>query len=223
MHVRFAVILHRSCLVALAALLLAAPATRAADAADPVFTEFTGGVAPGFSANTKPDGIGRGPDGNVWMAAWGGAGRIAKVTPAGVVTEFTGGVTSGLSANRGPMDVVAGPDGDMWVTQFSNPGGIVRITPAGQVTEFPLPLNRNPAGITVGPDGELWFVEQANPGRVAKITTAGEVSTVATGGTNFSANGFPREIALGPGRQHVVHPARKPGADRTDHAGRCGH
>src|SRR4051812_28633457 len=63
-HVRFAVIFHRSCLAAVAGLLIAAPA---ALAADPVFTEFTGGLAPGFSANTKPDGIGPGPDGNVWM------------------------------------------------------------------------------------------------------------------------------------------------------------
>src|SRR4051812_39437993 len=54
MHVRFAVIFHRSCLAAVAGLLVAAPA---ALAADPVFTEFTGGLAPGFSANTKPDGI----------------------------------------------------------------------------------------------------------------------------------------------------------------------
>src|SRR5689334_10914179 len=114
MHVRIAVILHRSCLAVVVGLLIAVPT---ALAADPVFTEFTGGMAPGFSANTGPDGIGRGPDGNLWVAAWRGAGRISKVTPAGAVTEFTGGVTPNLSANRGPLDVVAGPDGNLWVTQ----------------------------------------------------------------------------------------------------------
>ena len=80
MRVRLAVMFHRSCLVALAGLLIAAPASLAAD---PVFTEFTGGVAPGFSANTKPDGIGRGPDGNVWMTAVGRSRTDREGHPGG--------------------------------------------------------------------------------------------------------------------------------------------
>jgi streptogramin lyase len=181
---------------------LFAPVGRAADFSHPVFTELTGGLTSGFSAGGGPAGLALGPDGNVWMGEAQGPGRIAKVTPAGVVTEYTGGVTPNLSAGRAPANLVAGPDGNVWVTEFGDPGGIVRITPSGAVTEYPSGVtpNGNPTGITLGPDGELWFVEFANPGRISKITTAGTVSNVATGGVmpSFSANAQPRGIALGP-------------------------
>ena len=52
------------------------------------------------SRPTRPGGLGLGPDGNLWMGETRGAGRIAKVTPAGAVTEFTGGVTPGLTAGQ---------------------------------------------------------------------------------------------------------------------------
>ena len=50
-----------------------------------------------------------------------GAGRIAKVTPAGVVTEFTGGVTPGFSASGFPTGS-RGPDGNVWFTEFAGGG-----------------------------------------------------------------------------------------------------
>ena len=186
------------CRLALAGLLVAVPGARAAD---PVFTEFIGGVTPGLSADGGPAGIALGPDGNVWMAETQGPGRITKVTPAGVVTEFTGGVTPNLTAGQQPANVSAGPDGNVWVTQFST-GGIVRITPAGAVTEYPRAVtgNNNPVGITAGPDGNLWFVDFAHPGRIVKMTTAGAMQTMASGGdsSGLSANRFPRGITLGP-------------------------
>jgi streptogramin lyase len=172
-----------------------------------IFTEFTGGVAPGFSANGGPSGAALGPDGNVWFAAQANPGRIAKVTPAGAVTELTGGVTPSLAPNASPANLVTGPDGNVWVTGFGDPGRIWKVTPAGVVTEVAtggqtpgFSFNRQPTGITVGPDGNLWFVEIGSPGIVAKITTSGVVTEVATGGqtAGFSANGQPRGIARGP-------------------------
>jgi hypothetical protein len=88
-------------LVALAGWIVLAPVARAADFAHPVFTELTGGLAAGLSANGAPAAAGLGPDGNVWFGETAGPGRIAKVTPTGVVTELTGGITPGLSAGRG--------------------------------------------------------------------------------------------------------------------------
>ena len=38
-----------------------------------VVTEFTGGVTPGFSANSFPTGITAGPDGNMWFTEYSGA------------------------------------------------------------------------------------------------------------------------------------------------------
>lgn len=98
------------------------------------------------------------------MAETQGAGRIARVTPAGAVTEFTGGVTPGLSAGRQPANLVAGPDGNVWVTEFADPSGVARVTPAGVVKEFDVTGNSSPTGITVGPGGDLWFAEYTNPG-----------------------------------------------------------
>src|SRR3954454_9210076 len=107
MRVRLAVL---SVLV-LTALALSTPAARAAD---PVFTEFLGGQAPGFSANAGPEGMALGPGGNRWMAEARAPGRIAKVTPAGAVTEFTGGVTPNFRSGHVLTDVARGPDGNLW-------------------------------------------------------------------------------------------------------------
>ncbi len=195
MHVRFELPGHRACLAGIAGLLLAAPA---ASAADPVFTEFAGGITP----NSLPSSVAPGPDGNLWMGEARAPGRIAKVTPAGGVTEFTGGVTPGLRAGHVLTSVARGPDGNLWFGDFTNDGGVVKITPGGAVTEYPRNVRDGSftTAITAGPDGNLWFTEQAGPGRITKVTPAGEMTTMASGGTTpgFSANAQPRGITLGP-------------------------
>ena len=159
MHVRFDLLGHRACLAGIAGLLLAAPA---ASAADPVFTEFTGGMTP----NSLPSSVALGPDGNLWMGEARAPGRIAKVTPAGGVTEFTGGVTPGLRAGHVLTSVARGPDGNLWFGDFTNDGGVVKITPSGAVTEYPRNLRSGTftTGIAAGPDGNLWFTESAGAG-----------------------------------------------------------
>ena len=79
---RFDLLGHRACLAGIAGLLLAAPA---ASAADPVFTEFTGGITP----NSLPSSVVLGPDGNLWMGEARAPGRIAKVAPRSMVVPGT--------------------------------------------------------------------------------------------------------------------------------------
>src|SRR5262245_5907799 len=54
-------------------------------------------------------GITRGPDGNMWFTD-ALAGKIGRITPAGVITEFSAGITPGAQ----PTEITAGPDGNLW-------------------------------------------------------------------------------------------------------------
>src|SRR5262252_6287005 len=54
--------------------------------------------------NNRPQGITRGPDGNLWFTETS-TDRIGRITPAGVVTEFSAGITPG----SGPNEITAGP------------------------------------------------------------------------------------------------------------------
>jgi virginiamycin B lyase len=117
-----------------------------------------------------------GPDGNVWMGAFGLG--IARFTPAGTETPFPLGSSTTVDG------MVVGPDGNIWFTEnLANKIGM--ITTNGTVTEFPIPTaDSAPFGITVGPDGALWFVESGFTdlpggdavGAIGRITTSGEVT-----------------------------------------------
>src|SRR4051794_31098748 len=69
-----------------------------------------------YSLPTKdrnPEGIARGPGGNVWFTESGNPGAIGRITPAGSITEFT----TGLSTNSQPTGLAAGSDGNLWFTE----------------------------------------------------------------------------------------------------------
>jgi streptogramin lyase len=140
------------------------------------------------AADSNPFGITRGPDGNLWFTE-SLAGKIGRITPAGVITEFSAGLTPGSQ----PAEITAGPDGNLWFTdQF--PDRIARITPAGVITEFSVGIafNSRPLGITAGPDGNLWFTE--GDGKIGRITGTGvitEFSAGITGGTLFGITAGP--------------------------------
>ena len=146
--------------------------------------EFPSGTTP---AAVGPRGIAAGPDGNLWVAADGGA--VVRVTPAGVTTEFTAGITAGSR----PLDIAAGPDGSLWFTEQADRIG--RITTAGAVTEFSSGISAGslPSNIVAGPDGNLWFTEFIG-NRIGRITTAGVVKEFPVP----TANAQPRSIAVGP-------------------------
>jgi uncharacterized protein (TIGR03437 family) len=72
-----------------------------------------GAATPYFfpSANSVPQGIAAGPDGNVWFAEASG-NRIGRLTPSGVLTEF-----QLPSAGASPDYIAMGRDGNMWFTE----------------------------------------------------------------------------------------------------------
>jgi streptogramin lyase len=144
-------------------------------------------------ALVQPEGITKGPDGNLWFAETG-ADKIGRMTSAGVLTQFAlppisdpADPTAG--SPPGPTAITTGPDGALWFVGV--PGEVGQITTAGVVTEFPVrevpPPAGSPAGtksapatltsITAGPDGALWFTGVA--GEVGRITTAGVVTEFA--------------------------------------------
>jgi virginiamycin B lyase len=101
----------------------------------------------------------------LWFTEFADPGRIARMTPSGIVDEF-----AVPSPNGGPLGIAAGCDGNLWFTEGAGPGRIGRISPAGEFTEFSIPTpNSAPVGIAAGPDDNLWFTQNANPGAVAKI------------------------------------------------------
>jgi len=183
--------------LATAALAAAAPAA----ALTPTVTEYTGGVAPGFSANAGPYGITSGPDGNLWFTESGTPGRVARITTNGVVTEFSNGV----SADGEPEDITVGPDGNLWMTESAGAGHVARVTPAGTVTELTggvtpgFSPNAQPTEIVTASNGRLWFTERAIPGRIAQILPGGGINEHTGGVTpGFSANATPFGIVAGP-------------------------
>ncbi|MDQ6807009.1 MAG: hypothetical protein M3065_19080 [Actinomycetota bacterium] len=81
-----------------------------------------------------PFGVAAGPDGNVWVTELDG-GRIARVSPTGVLTEFgPRGAVTGLKGGvpphvlAGPEGIVAGPGGALWFTLHDR-DGVGRIFP----------------------------------------------------------------------------------------------
>jgi streptogramin lyase len=136
-------------------------------------------------ANSQPNFIALGPDGNMWVTEFG-AQSIARVTPAGVVTE----VSIGESSAQG---ITAGPDGNLWFAD-ANGAGIGRLALDGTVHMFQLPSGSGTpnGGIAVGPDGNLWFTMDFVVG-VGRITPEGTVTVFPVP----TANSRPFGIAVG--------------------------
>ena len=135
------------------------------------------------AANTFLEGICAGPDGALWFTEYG-AGKIGRITTAGVATDFTI-----PTANSLPVAIVTGPDGNLWFTEWAT-GQVGRITPSGTVTEFPTPLTHL-QDIAPGPDGRVWFTANS-ASTVAAITKQGVVTQYPMLSTQYAEN-----IALG--------------------------
>jgi streptogramin lyase len=160
-----------------------------------IATGAAGEIALPASGNSGPQGIGLGPDGNMWCTV-----RplglplqpdVTRITPAGTITQFP----LSFPPFADPIEIKAGPDGNLWFPD-AGAGDIGRITPTGVTTAFQIPtFNSEPQGITLGSDGNLWFTEFANgTGKIGRITPVGTI-------TEFSiptANTNPKGIAAGP-------------------------
>jgi streptogramin lyase len=138
-----------------------------ASAAGPTITQF---AIP--TANSHPEGIAKGPDGNVWFVE-SSAAKIGRMTPAGTFSEYP------LSTSAFAKGISTGPDGNLWVAE-AGAGKIARVTTSGQVMEFPIPTaNSFPQNLVAGPDGALWFTERLG-GKIGRITTSGVVTNEFT-------------------------------------------
>ena len=135
------------------------------------------------SANSAPDGITAGPDGNLWFTE-SQIAKIGRITPGGQITEFP------IPSNDLPYAITAGPDGNLWFTDCVGRGDcrgggrIGRITPSGTITEFAVPtVAAWPESITPGPDGNLWFTEcvfdskgNCIDSKIGRITPSGNIT-----------------------------------------------
>jgi len=116
-----------------------------------------------------------GSDGNMWVGLL--EGRIARVTPSGIVTYYSLGFPIPIPGIGGPYSLALGSDGNVWYSLL--PLAVVgKITPDGAVTNYPTPGVASLA-IGAGSDGALWFVGSGGTGGiVARITTQGELQTI---------------------------------------------
>lgn len=146
-------------------------------ATDGTVTEFT---VPGSStANSSPQFIVQGPDGNMWFTDYT-ANRIDKITAAGDITKYDIPTTmtppGPLGNTSGPTHILVGPDGNLWFYEWFA-DKIAKITPAGHITEYPRQTQSKMsiASLINGPDGNLWFSD-LNNGKIGKITTDGAIT-----------------------------------------------
>ncbi len=145
-------------------------------------TEFAAGI----TANSDPNGITTGSDGNLWFTEL--TGRIGRITPTGMVTEF-----AIPTVNSNPRAITAGSDGNLWFTEGSG-NKIGRITPTGTITEFDVPTAfSSPEGITAGPDGNLWFTEQGTD-KIGRCTPTGTITDFPV----LTSSSQPSGITAGP-------------------------
>jgi streptogramin lyase len=94
-----------------------------------------------------------GPDGDVWFTEWN-IGRIAKVSPKGVVTEYPVRIR-----HAAPWGLTPGPGGIWFTDKGTNAVGV--ITPTGAATEYPIHTSAKaqPTSIAAGPRGTMRFTE----------------------------------------------------------------
>ncbi len=120
------------------------------------------------TANSRPEYIAVGPDGDLWFTENSG-NKIGRISTAGAITEFP------LPApNSDPMGITAGPGGALWFDEGS--GGIGRISTSGAITEYPLPMSDGASnGIAAGPDGAIWFTDPEN-NAIGRMSTSGTVT-----------------------------------------------
>jgi virginiamycin B lyase len=139
----------------------------------------------------SPYGVATGPDGNLWIATYGGVDRM---TPTGAVTFFPAPAAIDPS-EFAAYKILRGPDDAMWfsVTQ----GYVGRITMSGSMTVFNIPSALNTGGglygLAFGSDGNLWYGVFGQNGAtplLGRMTTAGVI-------TEFSGWG-PFDLTMGP-------------------------
>jgi streptogramin lyase len=183
----------------------------------PTVAELTGGVTPGFSADSNPDSITTGPDGHIWFTEFSGPGgssfqqvgpgAVGRVNDDGSVTELVGGKTPGFDAKGGPEAITTGPDGRLWFAEFLDPGRLAAVI-EGKVSEATAGVRpgftansspgSDPDALARGPGGTLWFTEFNDPGRLGEVVNGSFHELVAGVTKGFSVNRGPACVTAGP-------------------------
>jgi streptogramin lyase len=146
--------------LAVAALLLVLPAVARAATGD--ITEF-----PIPTANTQPEDIVSGGDGNLWFTETQTPG-IGRMTPAGTLREFQ------YAPSSSPSRLAVAQDGNVWFgDRFAHRVG--RIKPLGAIKFFTPPSGNNATigGMAAGIDGNLWISEGFTPAKIGKLPPGG--------------------------------------------------
>jgi virginiamycin B lyase len=132
-------------------------------------------------AESKTEGITRGPDGALWFANFG-TQQIGRVITglAGSFSLPNDGPMGPAVDMSGPFDITLGPDNNLWFTAFN--GTVGKLTAGGGITGYPAVASptANLKGITAGANGELWYLE-AESDMLRSITTAGGAGSAGAG------------------------------------------
>lgn len=127
--------------------------------------------------SNDPDGILRGPDGQMWFV---GSELIGRVDVSGRMT----GWQDGAGANVGlPNAITLGPDGSVWYTNGNGPNSTIGRVGPGQapavVGTVPNAAIFPARGLTTGPDQAVWFSEVAQrygPDAIGRVDEEGQYS-----------------------------------------------
>ena len=148
--------------------------------------------APASRTRRGPSAIAKGPDGALWFTETA-AGKIGRITTAGVITEYSAGSPGAASRRTSPTGRTATSGSPRTPTRA--PSAASRPTATSPSSATGLTMNSDPLGIAAGPDGNLWFTESKAPGRIGRITTDGDITEYSTG---LPAIDRPVAIAAGP-------------------------
>ena len=133
--------------LAVAAVVVLAPAAAAAPALDGTFTP-----------SGKPGHIARGPDGNVWFSISGSsAGKeLGRIAPDGTITEYDTPNNLAVSDLASGPSTAGGAHDRVWLTQE---GAVTRWDPAtGTGTAHTIATLAGPRDIAADRDGNMWAV-----------------------------------------------------------------
>lgn len=124
------------------------------------------------TADSFPNGITAGPDGEIWFTEQA-ANKIGRINPTTHAFAEFPNPTSGGQPNR----ITAGPDHNLWFTS-ENGNALGQLNPATHAfAQFPVPTaNPQFRGITTGPDGNIWFTESVG-NKIGQINPTTHVIT----------------------------------------------
>jgi virginiamycin B lyase len=144
-----------------------------------------------IGANKGPRGVAVGPDGKMYFAESGGAGKkIGRVNADGSgfqETALLNGITD-------PEGTAFGRDGNLYVAVF-NGSQIAQVSQTLGLNQFStgITTNAGPREIAKGADGNMWFTLEGEPmggtphGAIGRITV--DAPTTNTGGGSSSSGG----------------------------------